>query len=178
MLAVDEPTIALPLLARHSADASGDRGGGASQPAPPTRRGASVYHCFRYESAVDPVPLYANGTAVAHLPADPREWRVRPWREYEATALYDADTATSWLGAQLRAATEVSGTRSAVIEQWIAAIADECTEALLTMVSAYQTVVELSGGNLLALAVVGIWDSSQIYPLLRGLAAPSEQAGP
>lgn len=178
MLVIDEPTIALPLVTGHDADHHRVRSGNASKPQQATWLGTSVYRCFRYERAVDPAPVYANGVTVPHLPADPREWRVRPWREYEATALYESQAATAWFGRQLRDAAARSGGISAAAESWIGAVASECAAALGTLVSAYQTAVDLPGGNLLAVAVVGMWDSSEVHPLLRGLAATSEVAGP
>jgi hypothetical protein len=166
MLAVDEHTIALPQL-RHARPDDGDRPPALVPEHPkPLRPGTAIYHCYRYERHVDPVPTYADGSVPSALPADPRGWRLTPWRQYERIAEFDAPAATGWVKRQLlptvgnRAGTDLARDR------WVDAIAAECALALDTLAGAYQTWVDLSGGNLLALAVVGIWDSVELHPKL------------
>lgn len=166
MPAVEESTMALPLVVQYRP--TPQRGPRDHRPAKqrPPRPGTAVYHCYRYASDSDPVPAYADGTAPGHLPTDARGWRLTPWRDYEDTAEFDADAATSWLTTQIRGT--AAGHPGHVVDQRVVDAASAgCTAALNSLASAYQTTINLPGGNVLALAVVAIWDPAVIHPRLQ-----------
>lgn len=140
-----------------------------------SRPGAPVYHCYRYDQAAHGRPTDAGGAALP-FPATARLWQQRPWCQYETAAVVDADLAITWLGKQLR--TAASSVAAAVPDavQRLSAQWRACKEALNSREAACHTSITCPDGNVLAWAVVAVWDRSATHPLLRQATAGPDRS--
>lgn len=136
--------------------------------------GTATYHCYRYARLEHGLPTDTDGTVILGLPATPRAWHHHPWHQYETGVFLDAEVATAWLGDQLRAAATALAADDPQAAERLAAQWRECRTCLDRLESACHTSVAFPGGNLLGLAIVAIWDSSEIHPLLRVAPAAVE----
>lgn len=145
------------------------RSPGASRP------GTPVYHCYRYDQAAHGRPTDAGGAALP-LPATARLWYQRPWCRYEAAAFFGADLAITWLGEQLRTAASSMAAAVPDAVQRLSAQWRACQEALNSRDSACHTSACCPEGNVLAWAIVAVWDRSATHPLLRQAAAGPDRS--
>ncbi|WP_335989991.1 hypothetical protein [Glycomyces sp. MUSA5-2] len=170
MPVVEELVPIRPVYVRHRASAGGtgpERDAPSEEPRLP-RPGTAIYHCYRYERRADPVPTYVDGHVAQALPAEARIWRLTPWNRYERGAEFDAPAAVRWVASELQRAVGNLHETDPALTAWVGAFAAECTAALDTSEGAFQTSVELRDGNMIALAVVGLWEPDVFHPRLLG----------
>ncbi|MEU6246062.1 hypothetical protein [Glycomyces sp. NPDC047010] len=166
MLAVEERTLVLPVLARHRPRETRPEGDAPDEDPRPLRPGTAIYRCFRYERYTDPAPTYVDGRAPDALPAQARIWRLTPWNRYERAAEFDAPAAALWVEGQLLQAVGGQDRTDPARNRWAEAIVAECARSLDTLDGAYQTRVDLRDGNMIALAVVATWQGDALHPKL------------